>query len=49
MRIPTDFGTTWLGTSGTLPTEEELNNNELCFSKAWEKIEIENAFYLDTS
>lgn len=41
MRIPTDFGTTWLGTSGTLPTEEELNNNELCFSKAWEKIEIE--------
>jgi hypothetical protein len=39
MRIPTDFGTTWLvGGSGTLPTREELKDRDFCKAKAWEKV-----------
>ncbi len=39
MRIPTDFGTTWLTTgSGSLPNLEELESKDYCKEKAWEKV-----------
>ena len=39
MRFPTDFGTTWIEKgSGTLPTTDELENNDLCREKALEKL-----------
>lgn len=39
MRIPTDFGTTWLTKgSGTLPTPDELKDQGICKEKAWKKI-----------
>jgi hypothetical protein len=39
MRIPTDFGTTWIQAgSGTLPTSDELDNPTYCRQRALEKM-----------
>lgn len=41
MRIPTDFGTTWLTEgSGTIPTLDELKNKDFCRKRAWEKVSV---------